>query len=154
MVASNKEKTSVPHDRVAQIVKDAGLELVEKSAFLMAGPKDGPHLAIARTKKVSRVYLYNLQIDHPAVLKRDEQYRKEMRYGGIEAEVDFEQPEDLVVSAIEAMAGAVKAAADAPKVEPIEKPKKERAPRKAKPVLTPVVSSDDDDDDDLDAVEA
>lgn len=130
---SNERSTSISSDQVDALITESGLPVTSKSAFKMVGHPNGVRLAVAKSKRVSRVFVYHAQPTHPGVIHRDEEYRKEMRYGAIQAEIDFTQPEEVVLDAIRACLKAV-ASAPAPSSEAAAeaKPKAERKPRAKK----------------------
>lgn len=122
------KKFAFKADEVDTMLAAAGVAVETMKSWKQAGPKNAVHLAVAKTKSVSRIYIYATHLSHPAVINYTDEDRKEKRLGGIKAEIDFDQPEELVRSALEMAIDAVK---NQPPVEKKEKatpaPKKPRA---------------------------
>lgn len=120
------KKNSLSRESVDKIV--AGSPSYEKASFLVVGYKGGVRIAIPKTGGVSRVYFYgmgdySLVPLHTALKTFSEEERKELRKGGIMAEVLFD---DLVLAA-EALTLLVAVVNRA--TAPVRKVKKPRLPK-------------------------
>ncbi len=139
------KKNSIPMTEVHELAK--GINQYEKTSFLMIGHKNGVRLALPKTSGVSRVYFYAGSYaaipDDPAITVFTEEQRKELRKGGIMAEVNFSLGVDAARDALVKLIDVVRAT-PAPEAK-VVKPK---AVRKVKAVVPAAASAVDAGDDD------
>lgn len=126
------KRNSIPRAEVDTLV--AGIPQYEKTSFLMVGHRDGVRLAIPKTLTgVSRVYFYGnddytLVPELPGIQVFDKTARKDLRKGGIMAEVDFDVGLEVAVAALKALIEVVRAA-PAPAPKAVKKPKLPKEPK-------------------------
>ena len=125
-VEAKAKRNSIPRAEVDALV--AGITQYEKTSFLMVGHKGGVRLAIPKTLTgVSRAYFYGngdygLIPVLPGIEVFSAERRKELRKGGIMAEVDFEVGVEDATEALKALIEVVRAA-PAPAPKALKKPK-------------------------------
>ena len=89
------KRTVISSEAVKVLIE--GLPQYEKAAFLVVGHKNGVRLAIPKSQNgISRIYFYgngdySLIPKLPGIKEFSEDQRRELRKGGIMAEVSFDQ---------------------------------------------------------------
>jgi len=124
----------------------AGLPQYEKTSFLMVGHRNGVRLALPKTTSIGRVYFYadgdySLIPNDDAIIVYTEEQRKELRKGGIMAEVNFDLGVEAALRAFTKLVNVVKASA-----APVAKTVKPKAPKKEKALAAPKATKNVDDD--------
>lgn len=126
------KRNSIPRDQVDALI--AGIPQYDKASFLMVGHRDGVRLAIPKTLTgVSRAYFYGLgNYDLiprlPCVEVFSPERRRELRKGGIMAEIDFTIGGVAAVDALRALIEVVRVAPP-PAPKALKKPKLPREPK-------------------------
>lgn len=130
--AAGKKAEAQKAERRARVVKGshllqtleeraraAGLGVETQSGFLKCtGPTKGIRLYIAR--KGGKVYLSGFTVPNKAILLISEEEAKQRHMGRTTAELDFNQPDDVVLAAYDACVAVVAAPPPAPEAKAAE----------------------------------
>jgi len=103
----------IEHDKLMSVIQAAGLTTTRQSSFTRCELKPcRAKIYVANSKMVGRVDLSGFAIEHPGVVQVSETSRLDMKLSkNIMAQLDFDKPEDVIISALANVCEALKAVA-------------------------------------------
>lgn len=122
-------KTFVAAEQFAAINTELGLPTTDMAGFVKVQGPTGYRLYIGRTKKVARVDLSGFTV--PNTLGVTDLGEKS--FGNVKQQLDFTQPESVILDTYRLVATTMKGLAPVEKAAPAKKERKARAPKGEKP---------------------
>ncbi len=143
LMSTKQELTKVDRETLMNVVRNAGLDVKEQSAYFKCTFGESPaKIYVAKSAKVSRVDLSGFTLQRPGIRQITAQEAKELRRGKVQAELDFTQDEATLVEALEKACEALKLVEPAPKKEKV-KAKTAETTTETEPVETAGANDDD-----------